>query len=225
MPVTKRIVCLANSRKLSGRCIAGREFDGNHAGAWIRPISAREHEEVSEYERQYENGSDPRVMDLIDVPLLTPRPKGYQQENWLLDPESYWVRTAQIQWADLGMLTDNPATLWVNGSSTYHGFNDQIPLAAAAGLSNSLFLIHVNHVELQVYRPGADFGNPKQRVQARFAYNGNNYWLRVTDPVIERGFTQRGDGSYQLGESYLTISLGEPFNNNCYKLVAAIIFR
>lgn len=225
MPITKRIVCLANSRKLSGRCIAGREFDGNRAGNWIRPVSAREHEEVSEYERQYEDGSDPRVMDVIDVPLLKPFPKGYQQENWLLDPESYWEKTAQLQWTDLRILMDNPATLWLNGHKTRNGLNDQIPLAAAANLNISLFLIHVDRLELQVHRPGADFGNRKQRVQARFEYNRHPYWLRVTDPVIERGSARRGDGMYQVGESFLTISLGEPFNDNCYKLVAAIISR
>jgi len=77
----KRIVCLANSRKLNGRCIAGKELLGGRSVGWIRPVSAREHEEVSEYERQYEDGSDPQVLDIIDVSLLDPRPKSYQQEN------------------------------------------------------------------------------------------------------------------------------------------------
>lgn len=65
MPTTtKRIVCLANSRKLQGRCIAGRELVGGKPAAWIRPVSDREHEEVSECERQYQDGSDPRVLDM-----------------------------------------------------------------------------------------------------------------------------------------------------------------
>ena len=53
-------------------------------------MSARDTEEVSEWERQYEDGSDPRVLDVIDVPVLNPQPRDYQQENWLLDPDSYW---------------------------------------------------------------------------------------------------------------------------------------
>ncbi len=87
MATVKRIVCLANSRKLNGRCVAGVELSGGERVGWIRPVSAREHGEVSEYERQYEDGSDPRVLDIMDVPLLETLPKGCQQENWLLDPE------------------------------------------------------------------------------------------------------------------------------------------
>ena len=97
----KRIVCLANSRKLNGRCVAGKEIleDGN-IGRWVRPVSARKSEEVSEYERQYEDGGEPRVLDVIDVPLLSARPKNYQQENWLLDPDRYWERVCHVSWTD-----------------------------------------------------------------------------------------------------------------------------
>lgn len=85
--VIKRMVCLANSRKrLAGRCVAGRVLENGQPTGWIRPVSNREHEEVSECERQYQDGSEPRLLDVIDVPLIESKPKGYQTENWLLDP-------------------------------------------------------------------------------------------------------------------------------------------
>ena len=31
------------------------------------------------------------------------------------------------------------------------------------------------------------------------------------------------DGNYEIGECYLTVSLGEPFGDACYKLIAAVI--
>jgi len=46
-----QMVCLANSRKLNGRCIAGKELEaGNAVRSWIRPVSKRENQAVSEYE-------------------------------------------------------------------------------------------------------------------------------------------------------------------------------
>lgn len=222
---TKRIVCLANSRKLSGRCVAGRVLDGAQELEWLRPVSARPSEEVSEYERQYPDGSDPRVLDLIDIPLLEPRPKLYQSENWLLDPQQGWRRVGQATWDQVVGMAEAPQTLWVNGGSTYHGLNDQIALETANALTSSLCLVHVPAVRLRVFRPNANFGDPRLRVQGQFEHRGQAYWLRVTDPVYERTYQARGEGEYPLGECCLTISLGEPFQGNCYKLIAAIIPR
>lgn len=223
MAITKRIVCLANSRKLQGRCIAGREIVSGRPGAWIRPVSDRPHEEVSEYERQYEDGSDPGVLDIIDVPLREPRPSGCQQENWLLDPNEYWVRGGRFSWANLEQLADNSGTLWINGYHTFNGQNDQIPLDQTATIGNSLKLVRVGAVRLSVFTSGGVFGPSKRRVQARFRFGKDDYALWVTDPIIERAYLARENGEYRLGESYLTISLGEPFNDYCYKLVAAVI--
>lgn len=220
---TKRIVCLANSRKLQGRCIAGREFVGGGPIAWIRPVSDRQHEEVSEYERQYEDGSDPRVLDIIDVPLREPRPKEYQQENWLLNPDEYWIRVGRFPWTNLCQLANESGTLWLNGYNTYNGRNDYIPLDKAAAIRSSLELVHVDTLELGVFKPGEAFGNLKQRVQARFRFDRNDYALWVTDPIIERTYLSHDDSRYRLGEAYLTISLGEPYEGRCYKLVAAVI--
>lgn len=166
MPVYKRIVCLANSRKLNHRCIAGREYRDGRAGAWIRPVSAREHEEVSEYERQYENGSDPQLLDLMQVPLIAPKGHGFQQENWLLDPNESWVRLGQVGWDVLKVLSDSAGALWLNGYSTRHGLNDTIPLVLTQPINTSLKLVHVDSLTLSVFKPGEAFGNTKRRVQA-----------------------------------------------------------
>lgn len=221
--VVKRMVCLANSRKLAGRCMAGRLLEEGQPTGWVRPVSSREHEEVSEYERQYKDGSDPKLLDVIDVPLLEPRPKNYQTENWLLDPGYYWVKCGHVSSADLDHLTDPVADLWTNGMSTYHGRNDQIDVVRANQLDHSLRFVKLPALQLSVFAPGAAFGNPKRRVQARFIHNRREYRLWVTDPKYEREYLQRENGDYDLGECFATISIGEPMEGYCYKLVAAII--
>lgn len=221
----KRMICLANSRKLNGRCIAGRELLEDEPGEWIRPVSSRQHEEVSEYERQYEDGSDPRVLDVIDVPLLQHAGHTYQRENWLLDPEYYWVKVGRLFWQQLGPLVAPPRSLWINGYSTYHGSNDKMPLEVAESLTSSLQFIHVDGMDLQVFAPGEAFGNRKRRVQAWFRYGGDDYAFWVTDPTYERRFLAQSDGTYHLGQSYLTVSLGEPYNGETFKLVATILER
>ncbi len=225
MATVKRIVCLANSRKLNGRCLAGKEFGGDTVGTWIRPVGAREHGEVSEYERQYEDGSDPKILDVIDVPLLDPQPKGFEQENWLLDPEYYWGKVGRVTWPELARLADHVEPLWIDGIHTYNGINDKIPLAQVGTVRSSLRLLHVTTLRISVFKPGEAFGNLKRRVQGRFNYGDREYRLWVTDPTYERSFLSKSDGDYELGESFLTVSLGEPYSDACHKLIAAIIER
>lgn len=228
MGSTKRILCLANSRKPYGRCVAGIELDKNGQPlGWIRPISNREHDAVSEYERQYQDGSDPRVLDVINVPLLEPRPKGCQQENWLLDPGYYWVLQRKAAAKELIPLVTQTPTLWINGIHTYNGMNDELPLETANALDSSLCLIRVDGIELRVYAPGQAFNNPKRRVQGWFQHKGIEYGLWVTDPIIERSFLAKEDGNYHLGTCFLTVSIGEPDPNKnaCYKLIASIIME
>ena len=224
MSAVKRIVCLANSRKLSGRCVAGRELAGEKAaGPWIRPVSARLSQEVSEHERQYEDGSDPRVLDIVSVPVLARKPDEWQTENWTLDAERCWKKLGSFSWFDLPRLLDPPEPLWIDGHSTYSGANDKVPLDLLDSVSSSLRLVHLEGLRLCVFAPGEAFGNSKRRVQARFSHAGSEYRIWVTDPVYERKYLSKLDGKYQIGECYLTVSLGETYGRACYKLAAAVI--
>ncbi len=92
----KRIVCLANSRMPSGRCIAGRELQtAGRPSPWLRPVSGREDEGVTEAEYRYTGGGGARLLDVVDVPVLGSQPAGHQRENWLLDPERRWANAGR----------------------------------------------------------------------------------------------------------------------------------
>jgi hypothetical protein len=218
----KRIVCLANSRKLSERCVAGRELLAEGPGSWIRPVSNRPGGEVSAYERQYENGSEPHLLDVMDVPLVEPRSKPNQPENWLLDRRRYWTKVDQLDYSAVASLVQNPDDLWVNGHHTSYNLNDVVLAEEADNIDSSLKLIAVSDLKLNVFTTGQGFPNPKRRVQADFRFSNVDYLLWVTDPPFEREYGSRHDGTYNLGARYLTISLGDLWEGRCFKLVAAI---
>ena len=224
-PDVKRIVCLANSRKMSGRCVAGKEIlpDGR-LGGWFRPVSAREGEEVSERERSYADGGDPRLLDVIDVPVLGARPTLHQRENWLLDPQRRWRFVRRVHPSELARLADPPAPLWVNGYGSSNGINDGVPLRAASGLRDSLRLIWTDSIALSVSAPWESRGDFRRVVRARFPYLGTECGLRVTDPLCENRYLEMPVGEYPIGGRFIAASLAErPYYGFYYKLIAAIV--
>jgi len=223
---TKIIVCLANSRKYSGRCVAGKEVTASGYGGWVRPVSARPSAELSEEERRYPNGDDPRVLDVISVPLMAAAPILYQTENHVIDRKYYWERRGRVAWERLARLVDETNTLWAPGNSSYYGRNDRLTVELAGQERASLLLIEPETLVMRVLTEGEEFGNPRRRVRAQFDFGGIPYLLAVTDPVAERAFLSKPDGDYVLEEAYLTVSLGEPHTDDCcYKLVAAVVAR
>ncbi len=124
---TKTIICFANSRKITGRCVAGKEIAGGKIGGWIRPVSSRPAGELSEEERRYENGQDPRLLDVITIPMIEPRPHGFQSENHLIDDGFYWAKDREAGWDDLKAALDKVSgPLWDNSSSSYNGLHDRV---------------------------------------------------------------------------------------------------
>jgi len=219
------IVCLANSWKHGGRCVAGKVWTYKDFGRWIRPVSDRPDESLTLSELQYEHGAEPMVLDVLDVSVLSAKPHGHQQENWLLDAKIRWTSQGSIAWDDLLSLVDPVQPLWVNGQHSKTGRNDMVRADEAMRLDHSLRLIHVDELRFSVSTETDPFGSEKKRVRGVFVHDGEAYALSVTDPIYHERFAANGDGDYAIGECCLTISLGERFEptNACYKLIAAIM--
>lgn len=220
--MNKTFICLANSRKVSGRCIAGKEFSNNVVGNWIRPISGRENHEISELDRRYSDGATAQTFDIISVALKEKSDHLAQEENYLIDDQYYWGKSGQFS-DDLNTLLDNPTSLWANGYSSYNGTNDRVPTDSITAPGQSLYFISPTNFEIVVQTEGAEFGNGKKKVRADFEYNGIKHFISITDPAIESAYLAQGEGRYKpTGTIYMTVSLGEAWEGFYYKLAAAI---
>lgn len=221
------IICLANSRKPpSGRCIAGKEFDGARAGLWLRPVSARPGREVSEEERRYETGEKAQLLDIVTVPLNSHTPLGHQTENHILAEDYYWAKVGTATLAQVNTLIDPyDANFWVQAESTYHGINDKVSEQIAAGITSSLKLIATANLEIRVLMEEGFKGGPsRKRVRAQFAYHNQTYLLSLTDPEIEDDYLRQAEGVYPIGNATLCISLVEPWNGYAFRVVASAIY-
>ncbi len=227
MSYTKTIVCLANSRKLTGRCVAGKEWDGHAPGAWCRPVSARERGELTAERWYFCSWRDPRLLDLIEVTLLAPRPSGCQTENHLVDPNIRWKFRGRVTARQLALGLDRPqGPLWMNGESTAGGHNDRVPAAQAERERHSLILVQPELFAMTVNTEGIDRNCPRRRVRGHFSLAGHDYILPVTDPIVEKQIMAQPDGfRSELQKPILCISLSEKFDaqNACYKLIAGVV--
>jgi len=116
-----RFTCLANSKKLGGRCVAGLRSDCDE---WIRPVSQAE---GALLRRHYvlDDGKEAALLDVIEVRVSEHRPKPYQPENWVLEDE---------QWKLIKRLNPKDAYLFlkkvlVTGPELFGNTADRVPLS------------------------------------------------------------------------------------------------
>ena len=228
MPYRKTIVCLANSRKYQGRCVAGLEWNGKRPATWIRPITGLP-KGVLIYERicGNANGRDPRLLDLIDIEFLVPQPHAYQVENQRIDPGKRWTyRGTTHVGALLPAVQQVRGPLWVNAGSTRFGMNDLIPEAAVASLTSSLMLIQPEELAIKLTIEGEKNGEPKRRIRGCFSLDRCRYALSITDCAIEQRLGKREPGyEFCLPRPLLCVSVSEVLESTraCYKLIAGVI--
>src|SRR5690242_9811826 len=109
-----RFVCLANSLKEGGRCIAGIELDQFHQPIfqndlpkWIRPVCPTEYGEIP---IQHAIAFD--LLDVLEMNMTGPKAISYQSENVSFDPPFRKVGTFNM--AGLASVCDQRCTLFGN---------------------------------------------------------------------------------------------------------------
>lgn len=214
------IICLANSRKESGKCVAGLRTDGK---GWIRPVT----EEGPLTWRHYilHDNSAAKVLDVISINLKKPKPRTYQPENWLIG-KLPWRLVARPAPQKYLQFIDRYIT---PGPELFGNTSDRVPVSSFAQkpAAASLSLVAPANLswKITISQKGA------RQARAIFALQQAHYDLVVTDLQWEQRLSSLSPGHYsgrQVGLSdhdrvLLTVSLGRPFQDYCYKLAAAVI--
>lgn len=222
MPYTKTILCLAASRKHGGYCFAGKDLK---TGEWIRPVSGRSDEEISEAECTMASGEQARVLDIVEIPFLDAAPRDYQTENHLIDSTRNWKRRGEGTWRQLEeALDDHDGALWLNGQRSWGYRNNRLRQLEANQFDHSLVLIRPKTLAISIGPKGGSYGDAEKRiVRAHFSHAGLDYILAVTDPVVDRRLRRGMDRTEDMTGAVLCVSLGEVYRGDAYKLVAAVI--
>lgn len=213
-----RFVCLANSFKEGGRCLAGIELDDNNNPRvenghpkWIRPICNTPHGEVHTHLVAHIN-----ILDIIEVVITSyPNQGNYQAENAHFRENSIRV-IGQFNNNNLNILCDNRNLIFANRGKA-------VPENSIGNLTYSLMFIKTNQFEVieKIYDDNPD----RPKIRLVFTYNGNQYDLPVTDPVFLHRYQTNPDFLENYHEIFLSLSLAVIWNNWYYKLIAGIILN
>ena len=225
MPVIE-FCCLANSHKWNGRCIAGIHLP---TGRWVRLVSDGEKGEL--YPRHYAlgpDGDEPRIFDCIRVELQSASPHAHHPEDWLIAPKSWELISRPQTTEDYQQLREQLSTRLVKDPELLGNLEDRIPYSdfLTVPAEASLAIICPELFFWQIERRGG-----KQKTRAVFTLHSQRYELGMTDPIWRERLAHLTPGTYSLtkigipanAKLWLTISLSEPFQEHCFKLVATVI--
>ena len=217
------LICLANSYKWNNRCVAGLRVDG---GGWIRPVSDKEHGELQYSQYRLPDHSEPHMLDVIRVGLSRHQPLPHQPENWLTD-DSGWKLLERPASADharavTAAVSREPLLFGNSGRS--------VPHAQFLGLPARESLTLVQPTDIRWHTESNTY-ELRNMPRVFFRLGDLSYDLPLTDPAYAGPLQRRDEGDYRSsdlgipedGTILLTISLGDPLNGVCYKLVAAVV--
>jgi hypothetical protein len=217
---TVDILVLANARKHLGRCVAGLRRDD---GQWTRLVSKSADGTLNWSQYLLDSGKDARVLDVISAGVKAPRPALHQPENVVIDGSVWKLST---KYAPTDAIPHLQKAL-LPGPELFGGCRDRVAWQEIEEkpTNASLALIAPERIDLVQFKKA----DGKHHVRGQFALTVGSrsgcYDLSLTDPHWEEIIKQKGPQILdQKKHKFLaTVSLGEPFNGYCYKLLAAII--
>ncbi len=230
---TARMLCLANSDKHNGRCIAGIRLDQKH-GQWLRPVGMSNEGELYPAQYRLPDLSDPEPWDILEIPLYeTVSRKPHHPEDRRIAGTPWRLVERSAPTPDLLKVLE---TACVSGPELFGGAEKRVLPNAVATRQNPASLAIVRPLEARFTveldpQPSRAGEMPRFRHRVWFFLNGAIYELPLTDTRFKRRLRGFNVGSYALSEvglppgdkPYLVCSLGEPYNGYCYKLVATVL--
>ena len=213
------VLILASSRKPGGICLAGKRLSGEQCGDWVRPVWESTGIGWNTAVLGRKAGRIPAVGDVFDIPLSRSLPWAHQSENWQVG-NGAWGFSGHRGTQALIRFADDDVSLWENSWCSASGFNDRVPVDRALREgAGSLRLIRPDGLTFV-----AEVHNGRPKLRAHFVFKSTRYCLCVTDPVAcERWYARFADGHNGVADALLCLSLGQPWEGFCYKLVAGVI--
>jgi hypothetical protein len=222
------ILCLANSRKRQGRCVAGIRMDGQ---GWVRPTGWNAEGTLYPNNYRLPDGSEAGLLDVLRIRCVKACPEPHHPENWLIAQRAWELSARPAPPEALERLRASLAP----GPELLGSSDDRIPYAAFQKIPAQASLAVVQPDDIRwVLKTNA---RGERRTRVAFRLRGVTYHLALTDVAWEQRLRDLLPGSHRREAAgltpdetvFLTISLSEPFQPeptaeaSCYKLVAAVI--
>jgi hypothetical protein len=217
MSSMKKIVCLANSKKLGERCIAGINLD---TGRWVRPICDSLYTEDGRVPKSVRliKGREPEILDIIEIPLSdTGSDFGFECEN-LSILEGEWNLIGKATTSDLINYCGDFSQILHN---TWKYVNPSFLKTLSFEERRTLQLIKATG--FNVSRKGEN--EWKGNIWTENSQNLTE--ATITDPVF---IEKLEAGHNPKNNCLITVSLGIPWSppkwdgeKPCWKLIAGII--
>lgn len=143
---------------------------------------------VPESQMSFALGHVPRLLEIIEIPLVKPVPLSDQPENWLIQlpvEAISWKSRGALAWQDVAKLVDKPDKLWsdqTNPRRVKSGYVRRMPKPA------SLYLIKPERIQsVKVWTAPSQFEQTgtKRRRRTVLSYAGVTHELAIDDTELE----------------------------------------